>query len=221
MTRPTLLPFLKFRRGVPQQIVSHSWSDRHQILEDDVNLFCWNRTLNSQVSAYLQDITENDPDPIKCRTDISDLEENLNDIRKLWKGGSPDQGKVLWQDVYQLVSDFLVLSGSDSGTIHLRVVENDACTKFHVDGYMLRLFTTYYGQGTEWVPEVAVNRAALGTENRRIVKDMRQVRQMGTGHVGILKGELPNKVDQVRGVVHRSPEITRLGEKRIILRVDA
>ncbi|WP_373418655.1 DUF1826 domain-containing protein [Marinoscillum pacificum] len=31
----------------------------------------------------------------------------------------------------------------------MRALEIDACTKFHVDGYHLRLLTNYYGYGCE------------------------------------------------------------------------
>ena len=38
--------------------------------------------------------------------------------------------------------------------------------------------------------------------------------------VGILKGEIPRRQRNVKGVVHRSPEIAQNEEKRITLRVD-
>lgn len=102
----------------------------------------------------------------------------------------------------------------------MKVITSNACAKFHIDGYSLRLFTTYYGPGTEWLPENAVNRNALGTTNEQIVKDQSKINRLGTGHVAILKGELPNRKNSVRGIVHKSPEITGSGDKRIILRVD-
>ena len=104
--------------------------------------------------------------------------------------------------------------------MHLKMISDDACTKFHTDGYSLRLFTTYHGKGTEWLPEKAVNRTFLGQSNDLIVKDASRIQQMDAFEVGILKGEIPGKASSVKGIVHRSPKIAHTGEKRIILRVD-
>ena len=118
------------------------------------------------------------------------------------------------------MTDFLVFSQAKRGGVYLKVVDDNACTKFHVDGYKLRLFTTYVGQGTEWLPEQATNRKGLGKSNNKIVKDASQVRQMNPFEVGILKGELPNGKSSTFGIVHRSPEIVSSEGKRVILRVD-
>lgn len=85
---------------------------------------------------------------------------------------------------------------------------------------VFRLFTTYIGPGTEWLPEEAVNRKALGTTNEKIVMDKSKIQRIQTGHLAILKGELPNHNESVKGIVHRSPEIKNSGGKRIILRID-
>ncbi len=82
------------------------------------------------------------------------------------------------------------------------------------------LFTTYLGRGTEWLPEKAVNRSALGKTNELIVKDPSLIQRMNAFDVGILKGELPKRMQRVKGVVHRSPQISEAGEKRVVLRVD-
>lgn len=127
---------------------------------------------------------------------------------------------LFWEDVTILIQDFLAFSENSSATVYLKVIDNNACTKFHTDGYSLRLFTTYHGRGTEWLPEKAVNRSALGETNDQIVKDPSKIQRMETCEVGILKGEIPNAPNRTRGIVHRSPEIVQTGEKRIILRID-
>ena len=89
-----------------------------------------------------------------------------------------------------------------------------------MDWYHLRLFTTYHGKGTEWIPEEAVDRSALGQTNKEIVKDQSKVQQLETFDVGILKGAHSESKRPIKGIVHRSPEIEREGEKRVILRID-
>ncbi len=172
------------------------------------------------VTDYLGQLIKKKLEPISFFASQEDLKESISEFRTIWdQKGSPD-GDLFWEDIYLLSNDFLSLSETKSGTIVLKVISNDACTKFHTDGYSLRLFTTYFGRGTEWLPEKATNRRGLGKSNELIVKDVSQVQQMDTFEVGILKGELPNMPNPTYGIVHRSPEISKLGEKRIILRVD-
>jgi hypothetical protein len=104
--------------------------------------------------------------------------------------------------------------------LYLKVVSNDACSKFHTDLYDLRLLCTYMGKGTEWVEEQYVNRKMLMKgENHQIIKDKTKVQTMEPFEVGILKGEASAK-NKNRGIVHRSPPISQSGEKRLLLRLD-
>lgn len=214
------LPYVTKRLRNPRQVVSDDWSDMKVIRNTDTNLFCWKRPENSVVTDYLGQLIKKKLEPISFFASQEDLKESISEFRTIWdQKGSPD-GDLFWEDIYLLSNDFLSLSETKSGTIVLKVISNDACTKFHTDGYSLRLFTTYFGRGTEWLPEKATNRRGLGKSNELIVKDVSQVQQMDTFEVGILKGELPNMPNPTYGIVHRSPEISKLGEKRIILRVD-
>jgi len=213
------IPFIN-KAKAPRQVISTNWSDRKAILEEDVNLFCWKRPVNQDITTYLQKILETKKKQISFFTMIDQVEQELIQHRSSWDAKFDSAGDAFWQDIIQLSKDYLTFSDTASGTITLKVIEDDACTKFHMDGYSFRLFTTYIGAGTEWLPEKATNRKGLGKQNELIVKDPSQVQQMDTFEVGILKGEVPNEVPSVKGIVHRSPEISQSGEKRIILRVD-
>lgn len=214
------IPFLKSKTNRPRQVISNSWQDRKRILSKDVNLFCWERSLDQQMKDYLKPGFDAFSEPIVFTTTLHDLPAQLLKARATWDHSHTEGADAFWMDVYRLVCDFLSLSESRYCTLHLRSVDDNGCTKFHTDGYSLRLFTTYHGPGTEWLPEDAVNRKALGTSNKRIVTSPGRVQRMGTGHVGILKGELPGRPPAAMGIVHRSPAISHTGEKRIILRVD-
>jgi len=204
----------------PKQVISNSWTERNAILKSDVNLFCWKRKANQQISDYLQKVIALDKEPITFFTDTNDLEKWISELRGIWDGDHKSEGDAFWKDVFKVVRDFLMFSSNKSGTVILKVIHSNQCTKFHTDGYSLRLFTTYYGKGTEWLPERALNRWALGKRNEQIVKKPSKIQQMEEFEIGILKGELPNGVNPTPGIVHRSPEIEKTGEKRIILRVD-
>ncbi len=210
-------PFIKTR---PQQISSNSWEDREVIFNSNVNLFCWKRPVDIVISSYLGQLLEHPQDPIQFHTDLDNLDVLLGQERSKWDNKPMRAADLFWEDVARLSSDFLRLSEDRSGTILIKVIENNSCAKFHTDGYSLRLFTTYYGPGTEWLPEKATNRKGLGKTNKLIIKDPQQIQRMATFEVGILKGELPNRSNTVKGIVHRSPEISHTGGKRIILRVD-
>ncbi|MEM9328900.1 MAG: DUF1826 domain-containing protein [Bacteroidota bacterium] len=216
----SIFPFTILSRlspKVPFQIISGSWNDRDAILRSDVNLFCWQRPVDLEVEAYLQSLLEDQLKPIRVHLSEDKMAEKIDRARTMWKRTLGVDGDAFWQDVTSITKDFLQFSATGQGTMHLRVVDDDACTKFHTDGYALRLFITYLGPGTEWVPEVAVRRSALGRSNEEIVKDPERVQRLGTQHVGILKGA-PQK--GAKGIVHRSPSLSGTGKKRIILRVD-
>jgi len=214
------IPFLNSILIKPQQVVSEFWSDRKRILGENVNLFCWKRTSDDRVNNYLEKLSKKDLPAIKYSVTDSNLQDKLNEARVLWDQKYNSGGDSFWKDVFQLAKDFLDFSIDGKATIHMNLIDDNACTKFHTDAYELRLFTTYYGKGTEWLPEQATNRKALGRSNDLIVKDTAKIQRMKAFEVGILKGEPRHKKNSLPGIVHRSPSIEKMGEKRIILRID-
>lgn len=214
------LPFIK-NSNKPRQVVSADWNERTSILQPDVNLFCWQREGGKRITDYLTKRVNTGVVPyIQVPIKSDQLLKQVREARLLWEEGELPEGDFFWSDVLQVVADFLRLSNRESGIMHLKMIENDACKKFHTDGYYLRLFTTYLGPGTEWLPEEAVNRSGLGKTNDLIVKKPALIQRMNTFDVGILKGEPHANKLPVKGIVHRSPEVAATGEKRIILRVD-
>lgn len=219
----SLLDFITLIRKKPssqKQLISTTWHDRNQILRGDHNLFVWERDLTSSVAKYASDITAVHPEPIRQHISTVDLPDQIAKARAQWFGVSQRPADAFWADVLKLTTDFIGFSKSRSGTLHIKVVTDNACTKFHTDGYQLRLFSTYHGLGTEWLPESAVNRSALGKTNESIVKDPSDIKRVGTGHVCILKGQLPDQGSEAKGIVHRSPGVTTPEQRRLILRID-
>ena len=198
------IPYIKSKTS--KQVLSPLWSDRDQILNENVNLYCWERTLAPAVHEYVSNILSSDAKPIQLSLSKADMSHQLENVKINWDQHSTSNSQAFWEDITGLVSDFLDFSDTQRGTMHLKIIDNNACAKFHTDGYPLRLLTTYIGQGTEWLPEDSVNRSSLGTSNDQIVKNTTKIQRMKQGDVGILKGELPgNKKKKFRGIVHRSP----------------
>lgn len=214
------IPFIKKKDALPRQAISTSWDDRIQVLNKDVNLFCWKRPENKTISNYLNGISSQILEPISFYTSIDQLGKGLSDARKMWDPAHNLEADAFWVDIYRITRDFLLLAQVSHGKVHLKQIADNACRKFHVDGYKLRLFTTYFGEGTEWLPEDATNRKGLGKSNDIIVQDPLKIRQMNVFEVAILKGEIPGAKLLSKGIVHRSPQIEHTDKKRIILRVD-
>ena len=173
----------------------------------------------STISSYLLQLLERVLPPIQFRKRIHEIDQNIVKARLNWDQNLLDQGNLFWNDVCQLTKDFL-LAKIPSGTIHLKVIDDIACSKFHTNQYKLRLFTTYYGEGTQCLPEQATNRKRLGKTNELIVKDVSKIQKLSPFDVGVLKGTVPGIISCSKGIVHRSPQIKKKQDKRIILRVD-
>lgn len=183
------------------------------------NLIIWERNADTHISAFIAQLHLSTFMPLNFLATKGKVKENLQvqfaDYIPLHSKGF----YLLMADISLLTESFLELCGKQQLRLHLRTVEDDACSKFHVDGYPMRLICTYDGPGTEWLPNDKVNRKALGTTNRRIVTNPMYIRQMKPFHVGIMKGDIlgPNTKN---GVVHRSPSIKEKGLKRFVLRLD-
>ena len=107
-------------------------------------------------------------------------------------------------------------------TISFGIVDTDMCRRFHTDMYELRMLCTYAGQGTMWLSDDNINYEALNSRggNDEIVLRREDIKQVNTGDVALIKGALhPNS--KVGGLVHRSPTIEKLNQKRLVLRVDS
>lgn len=137
------ITFLKPKSIVPQQIMSDSWVERKTILQDDVNLFCWKRAVKPELTKLLQSYLHRANQPISFVTSSDRLAHDLGIARLFWDPESNIESNIFWEDVSRLCLDFLAFSKTGFGNVHLKVIDNNACSKFHVDGYSLRLFTTY------------------------------------------------------------------------------
>jgi hypothetical protein len=116
---------------------------------------------------------------------------------------------------------FGAATGATQAQLWFGAVRDDQCRKFHVDYIAFRMISTYSGPGTEWVPEWAVDRAALDhppecpcDANQAIVRDPSAIRTARVGEVMLMKGfGHPTG----RGVVHRSPPIETTEQIRVTM----
>lgn len=111
----------------------------------------------------------------------------------------------LREDIRDLATRFAALMGVPAVRIRLEAINTNACRKVHADYTDLRLITTYWGPGTEYVP--------AGKEPL----DSNLVR-LPAGHVALFKGRLFGEGHAP--CFHRSPPVGDTGERRLVLVID-
>ena len=101
-----------------------------------------------------------------------------------------------------------------TSTVGFCLATKRACQRYHIDNVPLRLLVTYYGKGTEWVPDSAVDRLAYnsGMPNDKILTNSNARKFLNTWDIAIFRGG-PD------GLLHRTPDAA-LNTPSILLRLD-
>jgi hypothetical protein len=149
-----------------------------------------------QVSGKIESITK-------------DLKQELN------------QYQSLLDDVLSLLHQFERITKAETFRLTIATVQTNMCRKFHTDINDLRMLCTYFGPGTLWIKDENVNQQALDStkEDEPTLYDESNIERVQEGAVVILKGALyPSK--KTNAIVHRSPNIEKNGEQRLLLRID-
>ncbi len=141
------IPFLDPKPFAPKQLISESWEDRRHISERDMNLFCWKRPANDLMKNHLEKLIEKDLPVIRFQTQISDLDKQIEKFKPKWDSNSTEASELFWNDVLRITRDFLAFSEDGYGIVHLKVIDNDSCRKFHIDGYSLRSIYHLFRKG--------------------------------------------------------------------------
>ena len=101
-----------------------------------------------------------------------------------------------------------------TSTVGFCLATQRACQRYHIDNVPLRLLVTYYGKGTEWVPDTAVDRLAYdsGMPNDKILTNNNARKFLNAWDIAIFRGG-PD------GLLHRTPDAA-LNTPSILLRLD-
>nr|WP_295835942.1 DUF1826 domain-containing protein [uncultured Azospirillum sp.] len=169
------------------------------IRNPEINLAVWRRPLPAGISAQSTWVAAHG---LSCHLATSP-DEAADDLlaalppRRI-------EGPLL-TDIVGLVRLYADIVGCTAVRLRLDSLSGDGCRFFHVDYVGRRLLCTYRGAGTQWLPDGAVVRSALGRgDNDAVLSDPGRVRSLRAGDVALLKGEaLPG--NRGRGLVHRSP----------------
>ncbi|MFZ1694330.1 MAG: DUF1826 domain-containing protein [Flavobacteriales bacterium] len=187
-----------------------------RIHEEEINVAVWERNNPvpaEQVSAVMHAL-EGEVRASGCVTAI------VEHVRELFTSLGLEADELL-DDIALLLEGFATTSMVKDLRLSLSAVNTNMCRRFHTDVNDLRLLCTYAGPGTLWLPNDAVNEQAIRSRDPHlpIERSPEDIRQVGTGHVAIIKGALyPG--DRVAACVHRSPTIEETGQQRLLLRID-
>ena len=130
-----------------------------------------------------------------------------------------------YEDIQYLTKLFCELFDIRDACLRIDAIDKPMCPRFHADHLKCRLVTTYYGPGTQWLPNSLVNRNKLGHGNNGLADDISglfskksDIENLDVGDIGLLKGEAWVNNEGL-GLVHRSPHIN--GEyKRLYVTID-
>lgn len=155
--------------------------------------------------------------PLKLIGQVSkkNSEEDIQNILKKYIPNKlqKDSFYVNWisdmAQVCEVFSDTL-----DSDSVGFCLSTKRGCRRYHVDNVPMRLLVTYAGQGTEWLPDEAVDRSALlnNSTNEKIIKDVSKRKFINSWDVAIFNGG-------ANGLLHRTPDLA-LNNPSVLMRLD-
>lgn len=202
------------RLAAPHVVLCRSAAGLSAVCRPGVTLALWRRSLPEGLAVQLARLGQTDLPSFRLATTPDDAEGDL-------AAAMPSARRIagpLLGDIAGLVRLYADIIGCSGVLLRLDSVAGDGCRFFHADHVGLRLLCTYQGAGTQWLPDDAANRPALGQgDNDAVLADPHRLQAFGAGHVGLLKGESwPG--NRGRGLVHRSPPAT--GRPRLLLCLD-
>jgi len=181
------------------------------IYNAEVNLAVWDRTLDDDIVRYSQLLCrEFKSYQMRFSGNISAIEKHLKEDFPIGSGRSN-----FINDVTLLVDMFSELLDLKEVGIRFAVLTKAMCPKFHVDRVPVRLITTYWGNGTEWMENAHVNRNELGFIE---VPQSAPIHHLYEGQVGLMKGE-SWEGNEGGGLVHRSAKAD-VNSPRCVLTLD-
>ncbi len=213
----------------------------HVVVGTSARVFGRVRRPGVNLAVWLRPSPRWDPPPFQLRPNIVAVDEVFPvGVPGLGKRAvpadlPPDLRRMVGQDVERLTRALGRLVPLRHVRVKLSACDGDECRLFHVDHVVLRLITTYYGPGTDWLEEDAVRRAHLGGRglprgtgiagiNNAIVADWTRVHRLPRLAVAAFRGSQPLKVGDAvvdaPGIVHRSPPIAGTGIVRLRLVVE-
>ncbi|MFG6668417.1 DUF1826 domain-containing protein [Halomonas sp. HNIBRBA4712] len=129
-----------------------------RIFEDAINIAIMTRPLPADIAMSAN---------AQCQTERAWQFSWLGDVNDAFSADlrrhlpAPDAADALIDDIKTVASAIAFLFETETVGVRLRLLQSAMCPRFHCDNLPVRLVTTYVGPGSEWLPEHAVNLAAI------------------------------------------------------------
>lgn len=196
-------------------------SELYLIRNNKVNVTIYEREINDQLKAYTKQLIKVGFSPLNITLDLKKFDTLFDKHFETLIAKYALEHDLLKNDIKELITEFSKICKGSNLRIFFGLVDTDMCKRFHVDMYDLRMICTYEGQGTMWLKDDNINNIALNNHKSTEPIPLKEndIQQLNSSDVAIIKGALyPDST--VGGLVHKSPAIEALNEKRIVLRVD-
>ena len=201
--------------------ISNDISKISNIFNREINISIWKRNLNSNILHASEILLIKNSD-----LQFSELvNKNFSIDFLVDKIGADEKLKSFYEDIQYLTKLFCELFDIKDAWLRIDAIDKPMCPRFHADHLKCRLVTTYYGPGTQWLPNSLVNRNKLGHGNNGLADDISglfskksDIENLDVGDIGLLKGEAWVNNEGL-GLVHRSPH-TNSNYKRLYVTID-
>ena len=201
--------------------ISNDVSKISHIFNRDINISVWKRNLNSNILHASEILLTKNSD-----LQFSELiNKNFSIDFLVDKIGVDEKLIPFYEDIQYLTKLFCELFDIRDAWLRIDAIDKPMCPRFHADHLKCRLVTTYYGPGTQWLPNSLVNRNKLGHGNNGLADDISglfskksDIENLDVGDIGLLKGEAWVNNEGL-GLVHRSPH-TDSNYKRLYVTID-
>lgn len=192
-----------------------------EIFKPEHNLAIWQRRLpDSLTQGIEQTLQQGLSVKIALQVTPQNVWQELRSELAQWSCGDE-----LSANISELAEMYSILFEAQTLGIRLTTLNSAMCPRFHVDRVGCRLVSAFYGPGSEWLADEDVDRRHLGPRDSKIddisaglYQDHRQVQQLDTGDVVLLKGS-NWEGNEHNAIVHRSPAI-QAGQTRLLLTID-
>ena len=159
-----------------------------RIFEDAINIAIFQRPLPADIAFSAQ---------AQCQTDRAwqyswlghPDEMFIADLRR--RLPAPEAATPLIDDMATIAEAIAFLFDTQTVGIRVRLLNSAMCPRFHCDNLPARMVTTYFGPGSEWLPEHAINRDGLGAPHPNrpdIATDASAIQRLSPGDIALLKG---------------------------------
>ena len=201
--------------------ISNDISKISNIFNREINISIWKRNLNSNILHASEILLIKNSD-----LQFSELvNKNFSIDFLVDKIGADKKLISFYEDIQYLTKLFCELFDIKDAWLRIDAIDKPMCPRFHADHLKCRLVTTYYGPGTQWLPNSLVNRNKLGHGNNGLADDISglfskksDIENLDVGDIGLLKGEAWVNNEGL-GLVHRSPH-TDSNYKRLYVTID-